>query len=64
MLWYAAGLAAVIALVILADVNPIARYGVLIIAAAVTFLVLNFFRDPERTAPTGERLVMSWRIRP
>ena len=59
MLWYAAGLAAVIALVILADVNPIARYGVLIIAAAVTFLVLNFFRDPERTAPAGERLVIA-----
>ncbi len=59
MLWYAAGLAAVIALVILADVNPIARYGVLIIAAAVTFLVLNFFRDPERTVPAGERLVIA-----
>lgn len=59
MLWYAAGLAAVVALVILADVNPIARYGVLILAAAVTLLVLNFFRDPERTTPAGERLVIA-----
>lgn len=59
MLWYAAGLAAVVLLVLLVDMNPVARYSVLVIAAAVTLLVLNFFRDPERTAPAGERLVIA-----
>mgnify|MGYP001565635971 CR=1 FL=1 len=59
MLWYAAGLVALIALLFLTGVNPMVRYGVLIIAAAVTFLVLNFFRDPERTVPAGERLVIA-----
>ncbi len=59
MLWYAAGLAAVVILLFAADVNPIARYAVLILAGAVTLLVLNFFRDPDRTAPAGERLVIA-----
>lgn len=59
MLWYAGGLAAAVILLFAVDVNPFVRYGVLIIAFVVTLLVLNFFRDPERTAPAGERLVIA-----
>jgi phosphatidylserine decarboxylase len=49
----------VVALLFIVEVNQAVRFAVLIIAAVVTWLVLNFFRDPERTAPRGDDLVIA-----
>ena len=59
MLWYAFGLCVVLAALFIIGMNPAVQYSVLTIAAAATFLVLNFFRDPERTVPAGEDLVIA-----
>ncbi|HLF14437.1 MAG TPA: phosphatidylserine decarboxylase family protein [Bacteroidota bacterium] len=59
LLWYAFGLCVVLAALFIIGMNPAVQYSVLTIAAAATFLVLNFFRDPERTVPAGEDLVIA-----
>jgi phosphatidylserine decarboxylase len=59
LLWYAAILAVVVALVFLLEINDALRYTVLAVAAAFTLLVLNFFRDPERAIPSGDGLVIA-----
>jgi phosphatidylserine decarboxylase len=56
---YFAGLFVVAALAFIVDVNGPVRIAVLIAAAVLTFLVLNFFRDPDRTAPKGDDLVIA-----
>ena len=35
------------------------RYGVVLLSALLLALTINFFRDPERTAPVGDTLVLS-----
>jgi phosphatidylserine decarboxylase len=55
-------LAAVLVVVFLlfaVDMNQAVRIGVLLLAAVFTVLVLNFFRDPERTTPGGGDLVIA-----
>jgi phosphatidylserine decarboxylase len=59
LIFYAFGLVVVLALIFFSGVNESVRYGVLIMAAIVTLLVLNFFRDPERTVPRGDDLVIA-----
>lgn len=59
LLWYAAGLCVVVVALFVVEVDPAVRYSVLAVAAAVTWLVLNFFRDPERTVPAGDDLVVA-----
>ena len=56
---FAAGLFAVMALMIFIDMHPALRFGLLLAAAALTFLVLNFFRDPDRSTPQGDNLVIA-----
>jgi phosphatidylserine decarboxylase len=36
-----------------------AKYGIIILLLALLTFTLNFFRDPERTTPHGENLVIS-----
>ena len=40
------------------DVRPV-RYGVIAVLALFLLFTLSFFRDPERTTPTGDSLVVS-----
>jgi len=56
---YFGGLCVAVALLFLVEVNLAVRIGVLLVAALLTALVLNFFRDPERTAPGGDDLVIA-----
>jgi phosphatidylserine decarboxylase len=35
------------------------RYGLLILSAAMAVFATNFFRDPERTPPSGENLIIA-----
>lgn len=35
------------------------RYGIVILSALLLALNVNFFRDPERTAPSGDSLVLA-----
>ena len=39
--------------------DAIIRYGWTALAVIITLFVLNFFRDPERTVPEGDRIVIS-----
>lgn len=56
---YFGGLAVVFVLLFAFEMNPLLRYGIVVLAAVVTFLVLNFFRDPERAVPKGDDLVIA-----
>jgi phosphatidylserine decarboxylase len=56
---YFAGLAVVVFVLAVFEMNQAVRFGVLALAAVVTGLVLNFFRDPERTTPVGDDLVIA-----
>lgn len=35
------------------------RYGIIFVSALLLALTVNFFRDPDRTAPAGESLVLA-----
>jgi phosphatidylserine decarboxylase len=53
-------LCAVVALLAILFIDPkIIRYGVVLVALVFFGLTLNFFRDPDRTTPEGDRLVVS-----
>jgi phosphatidylserine decarboxylase len=39
--------------------KPLLRYFLFILATFLTIFTLNFFRDPERTAPEGDDIVIS-----
>jgi phosphatidylserine decarboxylase len=56
---YFAGLILVVALLFVVEMNQAVRSGVLVVAAVLTWLVLNFFRDPERTPPAGDDVVIA-----
>lgn len=56
---YFAGLAVVIVALAIFEMNQAVRFAVLVVAAVVTGLVLNFFRDPERTPPAGDDVVIA-----
>jgi phosphatidylserine decarboxylase len=56
---YFAGLILVVALLFVVEVNQAVRFAVLTVAAVLTWLVLNFFRDPERTPPVGDDIVIA-----
>lgn len=49
---------AVVLAVLFADPKT-TRYSVIFVAGAVFVFATNFFRDPERTTPSGENLVVS-----
>jgi phosphatidylserine decarboxylase len=59
LLVYFAGLCVAVALLFVVEMNQAVRIAVLVVAAVVTWLVLNFFRDPERTAPKGDDIVIA-----
>jgi phosphatidylserine decarboxylase len=59
LLWYGACLAAVVVLVFAVDMGGGFRYTILAVAAVFTLLVLNFFRDPDRTVPSGDGRVIA-----
>jgi len=40
-------------------VNPFVEYAAIVLAGAVFLFALNFFRDPERTPPSGDDIVIS-----
>ncbi|MBI4429451.1 MAG: phosphatidylserine decarboxylase family protein [Ignavibacteriales bacterium] len=55
-----ATLSMVLAIVSLLFVEPkVVRYSLVIFAAVVFAFCLNFFRDPKRTIPSGDNLVVS-----
>jgi phosphatidylserine decarboxylase len=50
----------VVALLAIVLIEPkIVRYGVVFVAAVLFGLTLNFFRDPDRTTPSGERSIIA-----
>src|SRR3989337_3015112 len=59
LLWYGVCLTFVVAFVFAVDLSRGSRFAVLTAAAVLTLLVLNFFRDPERSVPAGDRLIIA-----
>lgn len=39
--------------------KPLIKYALFVVAAFLTIFTLNFFRDPERTPPAGDDIIIS-----
>lgn len=59
LIWYFAGLVLVVAVLWFGGMNRTALYIVVSVLAVLTFLVINFFRDPDRAVPAGPGLVLA-----
>lgn len=55
-----AALCTVVIVVAIVFVEPkLPRYGIIVVSAVFFLLTLNFFRDPERTTPSGDRNIIA-----